>query len=160
MRSRILFVSGRQEDAHHLSRMLHALPLTLEHVPSFHQASIRLHKQEYEVVLTEATLPDGRWLDVLHLVRECPWETEVIVTDPQADARFWAEALNLGAYDLLAQPFYEPEVRRILYNACSRPAYSGENDGRRIMVSPPTEKPCPPRPMRSSIKISTACSKS
>ena len=27
----------------------------------------------------------------------------------------------MGAYDLLAQPFYEPEVRRILYNACSRP---------------------------------------
>ena len=47
-------------------------------------------------------------------------ETEVIVTDPQADACFWAEALNRGAYDLLAQPFYEPEVRRILYNACSR----------------------------------------
>ena len=39
------------------------------------------------------------------------------------DARFWAEALNLGAYDLLAQPFYAPEVRRILYNACSRPSY-------------------------------------
>ena len=40
-----------------------------------------------------------------------------------AAARFWAEALNLGAYDLLAQPFYEPEVRRILSNACSRPSY-------------------------------------
>ena len=46
--------------------------------------------------------------------------TEVIVTDPVADAQFWAEALNLGAYDLLAQPFYEPEVRRILSNACTR----------------------------------------
>jgi hypothetical protein len=44
----------------------------------------------------------------------------VIVTDPQADARFWAEALNVGAYDLLAQPFYEPEVRRILFNVCTR----------------------------------------
>ena len=73
------------------------------------------------MILTEAALPDGKWQDVLHLVRECPRETEVIVTDPQADACFWAEALNLGAYDLLAQPFYEPEVRRILYNACSRP---------------------------------------
>ena len=121
MRSRILFISGRQEDARHLSRMLHALPLTLEHVPSLHHARTRLHRREYDVILTEAALPDGKWLDVLHLVRECPRETEVIVTDPQADARFWAEALNLGAYDLLAQPFYEPEVRRILYNACSRP---------------------------------------
>jgi DNA-binding NtrC family response regulator len=121
MRSRILFISGREEDARHLSQMLHSLPLKLEHVPSLYQARTRLHQQEYEVILTEAALPDGKWLDVLRLVRECPRETEVIVTDPQADASFWAEALNLGAYDLLAQPFYEPEVRRILFNACSRP---------------------------------------
>ena len=121
MQSRILFISGRHEDAQNLSEMLHALPLELDHVPSLEHARTRLRRQEYDVILTEAALPDGKWLDVLHLVRECPRETEVIVTDPQADARFWAEALNLGAYDLLAQPFYEPEVRRILYNACSRP---------------------------------------
>jgi DNA-binding NtrC family response regulator len=121
MQSRILFISGRPEDARHLSQMLHALPLKLEHVPSLEHARTRLRRQEYDVILTEAALPDGEWLDVLNLVRECPRETEVIVTDPQADARFWAEALNLGAYDLLAQPFYEPEVRRILFNACSRP---------------------------------------
>ena len=68
-------------------------------------------------------MPDGKWLDALHLARQYPYGMEVIVTDPQADARFWAEALNMGAYDLLAQPFYEPEVRRILYNACSRTGY-------------------------------------
>lgn len=121
MMSRILFISGRQEDAHHLSQMLHALPLELEHVPSLDHARTRLHQQGYELILTEAALPDGKWLDVLHLIRECSQETELIVTDPQADAHFWAEALNLGAYDLLAQPFYEPEVRRILFNACTRP---------------------------------------
>ena len=127
MQSRILFISGRHEDARHLSEMLHALPLKLEHVPSLEHARTRLRRQEYDVILTEAALPDGQWLDVLHLVRQCPRETEVIVTDPQADARFWAEALNLGAYDLLAQPFYEPEVRRILYNACSRPPSQASN---------------------------------
>ena len=120
MRSQILFISGRAEDARRPSGMLHALPLNLEHVPSLRQARNRLNYQEYGVILTEADLPDGKWQDVLRLVQECPQETEVIVTDPQADACFWAEALNLGAYDLLAQPFYEPEVRRILYNACSR----------------------------------------
>jgi DNA-binding NtrC family response regulator len=121
MRSRILFISGRREDALRLSEMLHALPLDVEHVASLREARSRLPQQDYDLVLTEAALPDGQWLDILGLVRECPRETEVIVTDPQADARFWAEALNLGAYDLLAQPFYEPEVRRILFNACSRP---------------------------------------
>lgn len=120
MRSRILFISSRQEDAQHISRMLHALPLKMEHAPSLRFARTRLAQQEYELILTEANLPDGNWLDVLHLARECPRQIEVIVTDPRADARFWAEALNLGVYDLLAQPFYEPEVRRILINACSR----------------------------------------
>jgi DNA-binding NtrC family response regulator len=121
MRSRILFISGRPDDARRLSEMLHALPLHVEHVVSIQQAATYLQQQNCDVILTEASLPDGGWMDVLHLVRECPHEPEVIVTDPQADARFWAEALNLGAYDLLAQPFYEPEVRRILYNACTRP---------------------------------------
>ena len=123
MRSRILFISGRREDARRLSRMVHALPLAVEHAGSLQQARIMLQRKEYDVILTEAELPDGKWLDVVNLARDVPHRVEVIVTDPQADARFWAEALNLGAYDLLAQPFYEPEVRRILYNACSRPAH-------------------------------------
>ena len=120
MRSRILFISECQGDAKRLSAMLHALPLKLEHVASLQKARTRLQRQTYAVILTEAALPDGGWQDVLDLAREFPRPVEVIVTDPQADARFWAEALNLGAYDLLAQPFYEPEVRRILFNVCSR----------------------------------------
>jgi DNA-binding NtrC family response regulator len=102
--------------------MLHSLPLVLEHCLTLQQARTKLQQDRYDVILTESTLPDGRWLDVLHLARECPDDLKVIVTDPLADAHFWAEALNMGAYDLLAQPFYEPEVRRILYNACTRPA--------------------------------------
>jgi DNA-binding NtrC family response regulator len=88
------------------------------------QARAQLQQHEYDAVLTEAALPDGKWLDVLHLVRESPRQMAVIVTDAQADTRLWAEVLNLGAYDLLAQPFAEPEVRRILSNACSRFEYS------------------------------------
>jgi DNA-binding NtrC family response regulator len=103
--------------------MLKALPLALDHVGTVKQASAKLRKADYPVVLTEAALPDGTWLDVLNLTRESPGAAQLIVTDPQADARFWSEALNLGAYDLLAQPFYEPEVRRILFNACARLNY-------------------------------------
>lgn len=120
MRSRILFLSGHPDDARHLSRMLESLPLLVDHVGTLQQARAKLQQDDYGVILTEASLPDGKWLDVIHLAREYPQDMEVIVTDPQADGRLWAEVLNLGAYDLLAQPFYEPEVRRILSNACSR----------------------------------------
>ena len=124
MRSRILCISGHPDDARRLSEMLHALPLILDHAGSVREGRAQLQQQAYDAVLTDATLPDGNWLDVLHLTREMPHEMEVIVTDSQADAQFWSQALNLGAYDLLTQPFHEPEVRRILTNACSRSASS------------------------------------
>ena len=108
--------------ARSLSRMLQPLPVVVKHAETLQQARAKLQQEDYDVILTEAALPDGRWLDVLHLVRERSRHVDVIVTDPQADAHFWAEALNLGAYDLLAQPFYGPEVRRILGNACTRTA--------------------------------------
>src|SRR5262245_9039781 len=93
MRSRILFISGRSSDARRLSPMLHSLPLVLHYAESLQQARAQLQQQEYDVILTEATLPDGRWLDVLHMAHDSSPDIEVIVTDPQADARFWAEAL-------------------------------------------------------------------
>lgn len=122
MRSRVLFVSGRHGDARRLSQMLDGLPLQIDYAGSLQVARAKLREDEFDVILTEAALPDGTWMDALHLARDCPRDLQVIVTDPHADARFWAEVLNLGAYDLLAQPFYKPEVRRILHNACSRPS--------------------------------------
>jgi DNA-binding NtrC family response regulator len=109
--------------------MLRTVSVALDHADGVQHARIMLQQATYDVILTEAALSDGRWLDVLQLAREIPSEPKVIVTDPLADARFWAEALNLGAYDLLAQPFYEPEVRRILYNACSRSSMLAHHAG-------------------------------
>lgn len=119
MRSRILFLSGRPNEARNLSHMLRDLPLTLDFAGSVQEARGHLHQNEYQVVVTEAALPDGEWLDVLHLVRGCPHDPQVILASPHGDGRLWSEALNLGVYDLLAQPFREPEVRRILSNACA-----------------------------------------
>jgi DNA-binding NtrC family response regulator len=122
-RSRILFVSGHPEDARRLSQMVERVPLWLDYAGDLDQARTKFRQNQYAVVLTEAHIPDGTWLDMLELARASSSAVQVIVTDPQADAHFWAEALNLGAYDLLAQPFYEPEVLRILSCACSRPQY-------------------------------------
>jgi DNA-binding NtrC family response regulator len=120
MKAAVLFVSPHAEDANCLSQMLSPLPLVFDHVPDFQHARAKLGKSGYPVILTAAGLPDGSWLDVISLARDVAPSTEVIVTDRHADARFWAEVLNLGGYDLLVQPFQESEVRRILSNACSR----------------------------------------
>jgi len=120
MKSRILFVSGHSEDAPRISSMLQPLPLVMDHVETLQQARFKLAADDYDAILTEAALPDGEWQDALRLARECSREVEVVVTDPLADGQFWENALSVGVFDLLAQPFYPPEVRRILSRACSR----------------------------------------
>jgi DNA-binding NtrC family response regulator len=100
--------------------MLSSLPVPLKHVADFQHASATIQAEPYQVILTEAILADGTWRDVLDLARGVVPAPTVIVTDIAADASFWAEALNLGAYDLIAQPFATAEVRRILSYACSR----------------------------------------
>jgi len=122
MRSGVLFVSPHREDAILLSRMLGSTSMLLEHVADLEHARDAILKDSYQVILTEASLPDGTWVDVLNLARQAAPDSDVIVTDSRADARFWAEVLNLGAYDLIAQPFAVAEVQRILANACSRQA--------------------------------------
>lgn len=119
MRNGVLFVSPRPEDATTLSSMLGSLSVPIEHVADLAQARARIRDGLYPVILTEANLNDGTWLDVLDLARRVTPRSEVIVTDAAADARFWAEVLNMGAYDLIAQPFATGEVQRILSNACS-----------------------------------------
>ena len=146
MTSRILFVSGHPDDACRLSQMLQSVPLALDHAANLRHARAKLQRGEYQVVLAEAALPDGNWLDALRLARKCPYTPELIVTCPHADARFWAEALNLGAYDLLAQPFYEPEVRRILHNACSHSAPRSSAVAAGVARSSGASLPSPARP--------------
>ena len=61
MRSRILFVSGHRDDARQITQMLHALPVALDHAGSLQHARAQLRQDEYDVILTEAALPDGNW---------------------------------------------------------------------------------------------------
>jgi len=124
MESRVLYVTGQPDDARELSRMLSPLRFRVDRAASVERARQELLAAEYDVVLTEAQLPDGKWLDVLHLVRDSSHAPAVIVTGRGLDPRFWAEALNLGAHDLLPQPFSEAEAQRIFSHAFVRQMYA------------------------------------
>ena len=66
------------------------------------------------VVVCESDLQPGTWKEVLEELRTLPDPPFLIVTSRLADERLWAEALNLGAYDVLAKPFDRTEVTRIV----------------------------------------------
>ncbi len=120
MNQAVLFVSPHPETAATLASMLKPADLRLDYVPDLAAARACLGDHEYGVILTEAELPDGNWADALDLAYHAVSYPSVVVTHRLADDRFWAEVLNRGAYDLLAQPFDGGEVQRILRNACSQ----------------------------------------
>ena len=78
----------------------HSLPSAL--------AFLRAHKTS--VVLCETDLVPGTWRDLLQQITRAPNAPAVIVSSRLADDRLWAEALNLGAWDVLARPFVKSEV--------------------------------------------------
>jgi DNA-binding NtrC family response regulator len=120
MNLRVLFVSPRREDAVSISKMLASAGIPCEHVSTCREARQRLARDSWDAVLTEASLEDGGWQDVLALAFDVENSPPVVVTHRAADDRLWAEALNLGCYDVLAQPFDPGEVQRILTLACSQ----------------------------------------
>jgi DNA-binding NtrC family response regulator len=69
------------------------------------------------LVLTDLVLPDGSWCDVLSRGRDLQPEAEVVVCARLADERLWTEVLDAGGFDVLAEPYQDLEVERIVARA-------------------------------------------
>jgi DNA-binding NtrC family response regulator len=88
---------------------------------SLESALAGLRRSAASVVITEKHLRAGNWKDVLDAMLCLPDAPLVVVTSLHADNYLWAEALNLGAYDVLAKPFDRTEVIRVCNSAWMHP---------------------------------------
>jgi DNA-binding NtrC family response regulator len=120
MGSVVLFVSPHVQDASTIAKILDQVSVAVVHAVGLKEAVSRMKAAWFPVVLSEAKLEDGTWRDLLPLTRG--QRSELVVTDAFADARSWAEAINLGAFDMLVQPFHATEVCRVLASASGHTA--------------------------------------
>ena len=97
-----LLISPSEEDHDFLHALFNEEGWTLHSAFSVASASAILRNIVVSVVITAAELPVGTWRDVLCVMGVLANRPIVIVTSSQADDRLWAEALNLGAYDVIA----------------------------------------------------------
>jgi DNA-binding NtrC family response regulator len=70
-----------------------------------------------DLVLTEVSLPDGNWSDILRYVVDHAEQASILVTCSNADEQFWSEVLWRGVYDLLLEPCDAYQVRRTVEGA-------------------------------------------
>lgn len=85
-------------------------------------SQLRRSPELYPIILCEAELGRQSWRDLLEHAVQMPAPPLLIVSSRLADERLWAEALCLGAYDVLAKPFDRDEVNRVLGSAWARSA--------------------------------------
>jgi len=108
----VLSVTPYEEDQLWLREIISHSKWRLYRADCLDSAVEVLHRQEIGVVLSEGDLPPHSWTDMLDVTHHLQAAPPLIVTSRLADERLWAEALNLGAYDVLAKPFDRDEVLR------------------------------------------------
>lgn len=106
----VLSVSPMEEDHCSLQSIFGHSKWKLRKSHSIETALHCLHDQEIPVILCECDLAPGTWRDLVEHLGRLPYAPSVIVSSRIADERLWSEALNLGAWDVLAKPFKRTEV--------------------------------------------------
>ncbi len=117
MSGAVLVVSESAESAAALGAMLGSDHWTIHQARSCDEAVALLGRDRVSVVVCEPRLPDGNWRDMLRYTSHAPNGPTLIVTSNPGDEALWAEVLNLGGYDVLAQPFDQSEVARVITSA-------------------------------------------
>ena len=117
---KILVLSANAKIRSTLAGMLRKFGWTVYQATDQDHALALLKRLPISVIIT-----DGAWQEMLAFALELPKPPSVIVTMPFADEALWAEVLNLGGYDVLAQPFDANEVTRITQAALRRSEAAG-----------------------------------
>ena len=109
----VLSVSPNDEDCASLERIFKS-NWTVTSRSTIASAVSMLRETPIPIVMCDCDIGPGTWGEMLDHISLLPDPPLLILTSRLADERLWAEALNLGAWDVLAKPFDADEVIRIV----------------------------------------------
>ena len=112
-----VLISPIDEDHNILQGIFGEQGWTLYATRSLESASNLLKEKITSIVITERDLSVGNWKDVLKVLHLLPDPPLLVVSSLYANEYLWAEALNLGLYDVLAKPFNKTEILRVCNSA-------------------------------------------
>jgi DNA-binding response OmpR family regulator len=109
---KVLSVSPFQDDHRTLQTIIGRSTWMLFSADRLAAAADILQQQGISVVLCERDITPGTWVDLVEEIKDLLHPPSMVVTSRLADEQLWVEALNLGAWDVLAKPFQPTEVLR------------------------------------------------
>jgi DNA-binding NtrC family response regulator len=109
----VLSVSPNEEDRASLERIVKS-DWTVIAFPTVASALSVVKETPIPIVICDCDITPRTWVEMLDHISFLPNSPLLILASRLADERLWAEALNLGAWDVLAKPFDADEVIRIV----------------------------------------------
>jgi len=73
-----------------------------------------------DLVLTDVTLPDGTWKDVIQMVHEAAKDTPVIVMSRVVSMKLYLDTQDAGAADFIVPPMAPRDLAHVLTAAMHR----------------------------------------
>ena len=111
----ILSISANEDDHSTLQRHIGLSRWTMDEARDLSEARALLsRKSDISVIVCDCDTLPRAWVAILDDLVEMPAPPSLILTSRLADDRLWAEALNLGAWDVLAKPLDRSEALRSL----------------------------------------------
>ncbi|MCL4783288.1 MAG: hypothetical protein KJZ70_09665 [Bryobacterales bacterium] len=108
------YITGSADRFERLARIASVQRMDLFHIQTVAELEDWLRSQRTPALITDSQFEDGDWQDALEYCRSHAPEVRVVVTARTDSPSLLAEVAEAGAVDLIAQPFYAPEVRRCL----------------------------------------------
>jgi len=112
-----LFVGGYEEERWLVQEVFRECGWQFFEAPDRRRATRCLKRHSVHVVIVKSHMPDGNWQEMLGHLRRLARPPLLIVTSRIADEHLLAEVLNIGGYDVLAQPFERDEMVRVIASA-------------------------------------------
>ena len=112
--SPVLIVGSVPEDRAALVRILEFEDWRVQEAAGCAQALSLLEQTRFPVLICHQEVAGGDWQDLLSACQLLPAPPQFIVFSRIADCLLWAEALNLGAWDVLGAPPVAEEVLRVV----------------------------------------------
>jgi DNA-binding NtrC family response regulator len=117
----VLLVHNQPDAFRGLEEMLHEQEIRTCHV---HQCaeigSMFREAGPVDLVMTDVTVADGTWKDVIRVVRKAAKDTPVVVMSQVVNMKLYLDTLDGGAADFIVPPMAPPDLAHVLTGAMHR----------------------------------------
>src|SRR5512142_1304119 len=104
-KGRILVIDDEEGIRKGCARVLQPLGYAIDTATGFQDGLQKIQAGQFDVVLLDVIMPDGRGIDLLEPIRQRDSEAVAILITGYATVELAVDAIKRGAYDFISKPF-------------------------------------------------------